>query len=87
MWAPENMPILFRINNFVVFSIFTYQNDGDDPDLALFKYAYYLVEKLIKILSESFELIEVEGYNIARFYQDQEIELKNGKILNNEIIQ
>ncbi|PHR84947.1 MAG: hypothetical protein COA59_03660 [Colwellia sp.] len=84
IWLPESMRMLFRINSLVAFSIFTYQN-GDEADLALVKYAYYRVEKLIKILSESFELVEVEGYNIAEFYQ--EIERKNGNILNSDMIQ
>jgi hypothetical protein len=84
LWLPESMRMLFRINNLVAFSIFTYQN-GDEADLALVKYAYYRVEKLIKILSESFEIIEVEGYNIAKFYQ--EIDRRNGNILSSELIQ
>tara|TARA_R110001583_G_scaffold3967_10_gene23935 strand:+ start:771 stop:1400 length:630 start_codon:yes stop_codon:yes gene_type:complete len=84
IWLPESMRMLFRINNLVAFSIFTYQN-GDEADLALVKYAYYRVEKLIKILSESFEIIEVEGYNIAKFYQ--EIDRRNGNILSSELIQ
>jgi hypothetical protein len=78
-WLPESMSRLFRISNLVAFSIYTYQN-GDDADLALIEYAYLLVEKLIKILSESFEIVEVEGYNIAEFYQ--EIERQNGNILS-----
>ncbi|NQY87124.1 MAG: hypothetical protein HRT51_05125 [Colwellia sp.] len=84
IWLPESMRMLFRINSLVAFSIFTYQN-GDEADLALVKYAYYRVEKLIKILSESFELVEVEGYSIAEFYQ--EINRKNGNILNSDVIQ
>lgn len=83
-WLPESMRMLFRINSLVAFSIFTYQS-GDEADLALVKYAYYRVEKLIKILSESFELVEVEGYNIAKFYQ--EIDRRNGNILNSDVIQ
>ncbi|MFT7008430.1 MAG: hypothetical protein ACJAXJ_002970 [Colwellia sp.] len=84
LWLPESMGILFRINNLVAFSIFAYQS-GDEADLALVKYAYYRVAQLIKILSESFELIEVEGYSIARFYQ--EIDRRNGNILSSELIQ
>ncbi|WP_114327064.1 hypothetical protein [Candidatus Colwellia aromaticivorans] len=83
-WLPESMRMLFRINSLVAFSIFTYQN-GDEADLALIKYAYYSVEKLIKILSESFELVEVEGYSIAEFYQ--EIDRRNGNILNSDVTQ
>ena len=84
VWLPESMRMLFRINSLVAFSIFTYQN-GDKADLALIKYAYFRVEKLIKILSESFDLIDVEGYSIAQFYQ--EIDKRNGNILNSDVIQ
>lgn len=84
VWLPETMRMLFRINNLVAFSILTYQN-GDKADEALVRYAYYRVEELIKILTESFELVEVKGYNIAEFYQ--EIIRRNGNILNNEVIQ
>jgi hypothetical protein len=83
LWLPESMRMLFRINSLVAFAIFTYQS-GDEADLALIKYAYYRVEELIKILSESFELVEVEGYSIAQFYQ--EIDRKNGNVLNSDTI-
>jgi len=83
-WLPESMRMLFRINSLVAFSIFTYQN-GDEADLALIKYAYYRVEKLIETLSESFELVDVEGYSIAEFYQ--EIDRRNGNILDSNAIQ
>ena len=46
LWLPESMRMLFRINSLVAFSIYTYQS-GDEADLALIKYAYYRVEKLI----------------------------------------
>lgn len=82
VWLPESMRMLFRINSLVAFSIFTYQN-GDEADRALVEHAYYLVEKLIKTLSESFDLVEVEGYNIAEFYQ--EIDRRNGNILNSDV--
>ena len=68
-WLPESMRMLFRINSLVAFSLFTYQS-GDDADLALVKYAYYRVQELIRILSESFDILAVEGYNIAEFYQE-----------------
>lgn len=83
-WLPDSMRMLFRINSLVAFSIFTYQK-GDEADLALIKYAYYRVEKLIEILSESFDLVDVEGYSIAKFYQ--EIDRKSGNILNSDVIQ
>ncbi|TMM44772.1 hypothetical protein [Colwellia ponticola] len=78
-WLPEKMQILFRINSFIAFAIYCFQS-GDDADIALLKYAHYKVEKLIGILSESFEIITVRGYNLAEFYQ--EIARKNGDILN-----
>jgi len=81
-WLPDSMSRLFRISNLVAFSIYTYQG-GDDADLALVEYAYLLVEKLITILSESFDIVEVEGCNIAEFYQ--EIERRNGNILSFDI--
>ena len=83
-WLPKSMRMLFRINSLVAFSIFTYQN-GDEADIALIKFANNLVEKLINILCESFEIVEVEGYNIAQFYQ--EITRRNGNILNSDAIQ
>lgn len=83
-WLPESMRMLFRINNVVAFSIYTYQS-GDEADLALLKYAFYRVEKLIEILSESFDIVEVEGYSIAEFYQ--EIDRRNGNVLNSDVIQ
>jgi hypothetical protein len=79
VWLPESMEKLFRINCFVAFTIFTYQS-GDEADLALIKFAHGLVSNLIKILSESFDIIDVEGYNIGEFYQ--EVMLRNGNILN-----
>ncbi len=83
LWLPESMRMLFRVNSLVAFAIFTYQS-GDDADIQLLKYAHNLVEQLVTILSESFELVEVEGYNIAQFYQ--EIDKRNGNILNSNVI-
>lgn len=80
-WLPEKMQILFRINSFITFAIYCFQN-GDEADIALLKYAHYKVEQLIVTLSESFQIITVRGYNIAEFYQ--EIAKKNGNILNQE---
>ncbi len=82
-WLPESMRMLFRINSLVAFSIFTYQN-GDEADLALVKYAYYRVNQLINILYESFQILAVEGYSIAEFYQ--EIDRRNGNILSSDYI-
>lgn len=79
VWLPDSMGKLFRINCFVAFSIFAYQG-GDEADLALIKFAHSLVSNLIEILSESFDIISVEGYNIGEFFQ--EVKLRNGNILN-----
>ena len=83
-WLPEIMRILFRINNLVAFAIFTYQR-GDEADLTLLKYAFYRVEKLITILSESFQILEVEGFSIAEFYK--EIAQRDGNILTGDTTQ
>ncbi len=82
-WRPEKNRMLFRINSFVPFAIFTYQH-GDEADLLLVKYAHYRVNELIKILQESFDVIEVKGFNIAEFYQ--EIDRRNGNILSDDYI-
>ncbi len=81
-WYPEKMQMLFRINNLVAFSIFTYQS-GDEADMALVKYSYFCVEKLINILKDSFEIIDIDNYNIAGFYQ--EIHKRKGNILSTEL--
>ena len=77
-WTPESMQMLFRVNSFVSFSIFCYQS-GDEADIALTRYAHYRIEELIATLAQSFQIIEVKGYNIAQFYQ--EIAKKSGNIL------
>lgn len=77
-WIPESMQMLFRINSLVAFSVFCFQS-GDDADAALIKFAYHKVENLISTLAESFQIIEVKGYNIAQFYQ--EIVKRNGDII------
>lgn len=78
-WIPERMQILFRLNSFVAFAIYSYQS-GDEADVALLKYAHFKVEELIEILRESFQIINVKGYSLAEFYQ--EIAKKNGDILS-----
>ncbi len=77
-WQPESMQMLFRINSLVAFSIFCYQS-GDDGDIALIRFAHKRVEELILNLSESFQVLEIKGYNIAQFYQ--EIANRNGNII------
>lgn len=78
-WYPENMQMLFRINSLVAFSIFAYQS-GDDADMALIKHAFHCVENLINILNESFDIVDIKGYNIAEFYQ--EINHRQGNVLS-----
>lgn len=68
-WIPETMRRLFRINALVAFIVYSFQN-GDEADLALIKYAYLRVENLIDILRNSFDIIDVRGFNIAEFYRD-----------------
>jgi len=77
-WQPESTQMLFRVNSLVAFSIFCYQS-GDDGDVALIRFAHQKVEELISNLIESFQVIEVKGYNIAQFYQ--EIANRNGNII------
>ena len=67
-WHPEFMQRLFRISSFVNFCVQAYQN-GDEADFALIKYAFITVKKHIDTLSESFDVVDVKGYNIAQFYQ------------------
>jgi hypothetical protein len=76
VWHPEFMQRLFRISNFVNFCVHAYQN-GDDADFALIKYAYISVKKHTDTLSESFDVVDVKGYNIAQFYQ--QITLRHGE--------
>ncbi|MFD2166914.1 hypothetical protein ACFSJY_11665 [Thalassotalea euphylliae] len=78
IWIPETMRRLFRVNSFVSFVFFIVQN-GDEADMHLIKHLYRRVEELIDILRESFDVIDVRGYNIAEFYQ--EIDKRGGDIL------
>ena len=80
-WYPESMQMLFRINSLIAFSIYSYQN-GDEADMALIKHAFICVENLIAILKESFDVIDIKGYNIAEFYQ--EIDNRQGNILSTD---
>ena len=82
-WTPETMRMLFRINSAVAFSIFSYQS-GDEADLALLRYAFSKVENLISNLNESFEIVDIKGYNIAEFYQ--EIDRRQGNILTTDFL-
>lgn len=68
-WYPEETRMLFRINNLVSFIIYT-QRNGDEADKALIKYAFYRVSELIKTLSDAFNIIDINGFTIADFYQE-----------------
>ncbi|OKY27105.1 hypothetical protein [Thalassotalea sp. PP2-459] len=68
-WVPETMQMLFRINAIVSFIIFSYKK-GDEADLALIRFAHNKTMELIDILTESFEVVDVIGYNIAQFCQE-----------------
>jgi len=69
IWVPESMRMLFRINNLIAFILYSFQR-GDEADIALIKYAHLKVSHLITILSESFEVVDIIGYNIAEFCQE-----------------
>jgi hypothetical protein len=68
-WIPETMRRLFRVNSLATYVIFIAKN-GDEADMKLVKHIYNRVEELIKILSESFDIQDIKGYNIAEFYQE-----------------
>lgn len=67
-WRPETMKVMFRLSNLVSFIVYAFEN-GDDADMALIKYAHKRVEQIIATLMESFEVIDVIGFNIANFYK------------------
>lgn len=67
-WQPESMRTLFRLSNLVSFIIYAFRN-GDEADMALIKYAHKRVSQLISTLSESFDVLDVRGFNIAKFCQ------------------
>lgn len=68
-WAPETMQMLFRVKNLVNFIVYTFQS-GDEADMALLKFAHLKIMELLTILSESFEIVDVIGYNVAEFCQE-----------------
>ena len=68
-WIPDTMQNLFRVNSLVAFITYSFQS-GDRADLELVKYAYLGVERLIEILQESFDIVEIQGLTIAEFYRD-----------------
>lgn len=65
-WHAQLMQRLFRIKSIVPFIDYTF-NGGDEADMALVKYAHLRIEELISILTESFEVIDIKGYNLADF--------------------
>ncbi|GAA5134280.1 hypothetical protein [Thalassotalea piscium] len=67
-WHPESMRVLFRLSNLVSFIVYAFRN-GDEADMALIKYANRRVSELMTTLSESFEIIDVRGFSIAKFCQ------------------
>jgi hypothetical protein len=67
-WIPETMRMLFRLKNLIDFILYSLHS-GDEVDLELIKYAHNLVEDLIAVLNESFEITGIQGYSIREFYQ------------------
>ena len=65
-WHPETMRSLFRLSNLVSFIIFAFRS-GDEADMALIRYAHTRVNDLIDTLTESFDVIDVRGFSIAKF--------------------
>jgi len=80
-WHPETMRMLFRINSLPSFLFFAHEN-GDEADVALIKYSYLTVARLIKILEEQFDIIEIRGYSIAEFYKEVEYRTRNSSGYN-----
>ena len=68
-WVPESMGMLFRISSFISFMTYAFQK-GDKADMALLRFAFFRVEELINILRDSFEVVDVKGYNIAEFCKE-----------------
>ena len=68
-WQVESMRILFKIKGLITFITFSFQS-GDEGDMALIKYAHLKIEKLITTLNESFDIVEIKGYNLAEFCRE-----------------
>lgn len=68
-WAPETMQMLFRLNSFTPFIVYTFQK-GDQADYALVRYANTRVDELISLLEQSFEIVDIKGYSIAEFCKE-----------------
>ena len=69
IWTPETMQILFRLNSLIPFIVYTFQQ-GDKADYALIRFANQRVDELIRLLAQSFDIIDVKGYSIAEFCQE-----------------
>lgn len=80
-WIPETMQNLFRVNSLVAFITYSFQS-GDRADIELVKYAYLGVERLIELLEESFDIVEIQGLTIAQFYRDinNQIQYNKGSV-------
>ncbi len=68
-WQPESMSKLCKVSNLVAFIQYAF-NNGDQADIALIRYAHQKITQLIGVLSESFDIVGVKGYNIAQFCQE-----------------
>ena len=68
-WRPESMKVLMRLKALIPFISFALQK-GDEADLALLKFSHFRIKQLVENLRDSFDIIEVQGYNIAQFCQE-----------------
>ena len=69
LWRPESMKTLFKLKAIIPFISFAIQK-GDEADLALLKFSHFRIQQLIEHLRDSFDIIKVQGYNIAEFCQE-----------------
>lgn len=69
IWAPESLQMLFRVNHLISFITYSFQK-GDEADMALIRFSHLTIIKLIDHLAESFEIVDVIGYNIAEFCKE-----------------
>ncbi len=68
-WYPESMQLLFRVSSLVSFIVYSFQS-GDKADLALLRYSHLQVSELINTLQESFNIVDIKGYDIADFFKE-----------------
>ena len=69
IWAPESLQMLFRVNHLISFITYSFKK-GDEADMALVRFAHLKITELIDHLAESFEIVDVIGYNIAEFCRE-----------------